>query len=269
MKPAYIAAGITCFLGVLIFIEVPAHYPQNVLEPGASPVQGSSTATLFTPQSPSVLIPSSPGPTNAAATTGRAQPVGCESVSSNNKTLEHKKWEKAFSMRGGNDCSRLRLLDLTETPPYVNDFIIDMYARILRLTPRKGHAGVFPVPFRVLDLGSGCGYKLHSLTTRYHAHGLGIELSVSNVLFANVNYKKQGVLQYCAGNGLSSPGLRGQFDLVMEYGGGIKYSGTMGSHTDECIALRTGLTLMKPGGALFRGQVDAFDSMKPWMDGWI
>ena len=166
-------------------------------------------------------------------------------------------------MRGGNDCSRLRLLDLTETPPYVNDFIIDMYARILRLTPRKGHAGVFPVPFRVLDLGSGCGYKLHSLTTRYHAHGLGIELSVSNVLFANVNYKKQGVLQYCAGNGLSSPGLRGQFDLVMEYGGGIKYSGTMGSHTDECIALRTGLTLMKPGGALFRGQVDAFDSMKP------
>ena len=88
-------------------------------------------------------------------------------------------------------------------------------------------------------------------------------MSKVNVFFSNENYSKQGVLNFCAGNGLASLGLKGQYDLVMEYGGGIKYYGTMGNHTDECIALRTALTLMKPSGALFRGQVDGFDSMEP------
>ena len=102
-------------------------------------------------------------------------------------------------------CSGSTQLDLTDTPPYINDIIMDMYADILRLVPRsmkkketqskekkeKNKAtmapewfsktsktrtrleqDVAPAPFKVMDLGSGCGYKLHSLTTRYHAQGL-------------------------------------------------------------------------------------------------
>ena len=111
----------------------------------------------------------------------------------------------------------------------------------------------------MLDLGSGCGYKLHILTTKYHAQGLGIDVSRRNVLYSTANYSKQGVLNFCVGNGLASSALRGQYDLVMEYAGGIMYS------PNECIAMRIALTLLKPGGALFRGQVEQVTMRPSWV----
>ena len=45
-------------------------------------------------------------------------------------------------------------------------------------------------------------------------------MSKVNVFFSNENYSKQGVLNFCAGNGLASLGLKGQYDLVMEHSGG-------------------------------------------------
>ena len=60
--------------------------------------------------------------------------------------------EKLFSSKV-NMCSDKDRKDLVDTPPDVNDRMMDMYASIL------GWSAAQPKLFRAIDIGSGCGYN--------------------------------------------------------------------------------------------------------------
>ena len=132
-----------------------------------------TVVSMFSPQSNVLTTPPTVGRASLSsnvtvppptAPAGRIDPE-CPDLSLS-RTSDHEKVEKEFSAKVGM-CSNKNQKDLVDTPPHVNDRMMDMYASIL------GWSATTPNPFRVIDIGSGCGYKLHSLTRRYNVQGLG------------------------------------------------------------------------------------------------